>query len=124
MLENDYGYIVSIASVMAFQNVPKLTDYSASKAAALSFAEGLRYELRQAKKTGITVTCVCPYHIRTELFKGIKSALPFLLRSLSPEEVAQRTITAMTEGQFVVIMPKAFYLAVFLKAYVDVPLYL
>ena len=70
MLDNNYGYIVSIASVMAFQGVPKLSDYSASKAAALSFAESLRYELRQEKKTGITVTCICPYHIRTELFKG------------------------------------------------------
>ena len=70
MLENNYGYIVAIASVLSFQGVPKLSDYCASKAATLSFMETLRYELRQAMKTGITVTAICPYHIRTELFKG------------------------------------------------------
>ena len=114
-MEKNYGYIVSVASMMAFRGVPKLADYSASKAAAFSFMESLRYELRQEKKTGIVTTCVCPYHIRTELFKGIKSRFPVLMRSLSPEEVAQRTVTAMAEKQFVVVLPKIFYLAIFLK---------
>ena len=70
MIENDYGYIVSIASVVAFGGLSGLTEYSASKSAAFTFAEALRHELRAAKKTGITVTCVCPYHIRTGMFKG------------------------------------------------------
>lgn len=115
MIDNNYGYIVSIASVLAFQGVPKLSDYTASKAAALSFMESLRYELRQDKKTGITLTCVCPYHIRTELFKGVTTRFPSLMRSLSPEEVAQRTLSAMADRQFVVILPRIFYLALFLK---------
>ena len=71
MKEKNHGYIVSIASVLAFQGVPKLTDYCASKAAALMLMESLRYELRSDGKTGIVVTAICPYHIRTELFKGI-----------------------------------------------------
>jgi all-trans-retinol dehydrogenase (NAD+) len=117
MVDNNYGYIVSIASVMAFQGVPKLSDYSASKAAALSFAESLRYELRQEKKTGITVTCICPYHIRTELFKGVTTRFPSLMRTLTPEEVARRTVTAMADKQFIVVLPKIFYLAMFLKGF-------
>lgn len=116
MLENNYGHIVSICSVLSFQGLPKLSDYSASKAAALSFGESLRYELRQANKTGINVTCVCPYHIRTGLFKGIKLNFPWILRSLTPEEVAQRTIRAMSDRQFVVVLPKLFYWAASLKA--------
>ena len=70
MMEKNSGYIVSIASVMAFQGVPKLSDYSASKAAAVLFAESLRYELKRQGKTGILVTTICPYHIRTQLFQG------------------------------------------------------
>ena len=70
MMEKNHGYIVSIASVLSFQGLPKLSDYAASKAAALSFMESLRYELKMANKTGITLTTICPYHIRTELFKG------------------------------------------------------
>ena len=70
MREKNQGHIVSIASVMAFQGVPKLCDYSASKAAALSFAETLRYELKREGKNGVAITAICPYHIQTQLFKG------------------------------------------------------
>ena len=41
------------------------------------------------------------------------------MRPLSPEEVAARTLQAMAERQFLVILPKSFYLASFLKAYVQ-----
>ena len=84
MIENDYGYIVSIASVVAFGGIPGLSAYSASKSAAYTFAEALRNELRAAKKTGITVTCVCPYHIRTGMFSGKGSVLAKELKSGAP----------------------------------------
>jgi all-trans-retinol dehydrogenase (NAD+) len=116
MMKRNCGHIVSIASVMAFQGVPKLTDYSASKAAALSFAESLRYELRRQGKDGVHITAICPYHIRTELFKGVTTRFPMLMRSLSPDEVAARTLQAMAERQFIVVLPKTFFLAVFVKA--------
>ena len=70
MIKNDYGYIVSLASIMAFAGTPGLTDYAASKSAAYIFADALRSELRAANKMGITVTCVCPFHIKTGMFKG------------------------------------------------------
>ena len=76
MLENNYGYIVSISSVMAFSGVAGLTDYCASKAAAFTFAEALRHELKAANKNGITVTCVCPYHMSTGMFAGVNSMSP------------------------------------------------
>ena len=45
-----------------------------------------------------------------------------LMRSLSPDEVAARTLQAMAERQFIVVLPKTFFLAVFVKAYVVVAL--
>ena len=117
MMENNYGYIVSISSVVAFGGVPGLTDYSSSKAAALSFAETLRHELKTAKKSGITVTCVCPYHMSTGMLPGVKANFPSILRTLKPEEVAERTLWAVIDRQFLVVLPKIFYLLIFLKRY-------
>jgi len=57
--------ILNIASVAAFQPVPYLTEYAATKAFVLSFSRGLWSELR---KDGITVTALCPYWTRTEFF--------------------------------------------------------
>ena len=115
MMENNYGYIVSISSVIAFGGVPGLSDYSSSKAAALTFTESLRYELKAAKKNGISVTCVCPYHMSTGMFAGVKSNFPSILRTLKPEEVAERTLWAVVDRQFLVVLPKIFYLVIALK---------
>ena len=51
------GYILNVASTAAYQAVPSLTLYAASKAFLLSFSRGLRYEL---KDSGISVTCLSP----------------------------------------------------------------
>ena len=53
---------------------------------------------------------------------GVTTRFPVLMRSLSPDEVAARTLQAMAERQFIVILPKTFYLALFAKAYVVVQL--
>ena len=57
--------ILNIASVAAFQPVPYLTEYAATKAFVLSFSRGLWTE---QKKNGITVTALCPYWTKTEFF--------------------------------------------------------
>jgi len=116
MMENNYGHIVSISSIVAFVGVPGLTDYSSSKAASLSFAETLRHELKAAKKNRITVTCVCPYHMSTGMLPGVKANFPSILPTLKPEEVAERTLWAVIDRQFLVVLPKIFYLLIFLKS--------
>lgn len=51
------SYILNIASAAAYQAVPGLTVYAASKSFLVSFSRGLRYELRN---THISVTVVSP----------------------------------------------------------------
>ncbi|GAA4027529.1 SDR family oxidoreductase [Hymenobacter glaciei] len=51
------SYVLNVASTAAYQAVPSLTLYAASKAFLLSFSRGLRYEL---KGTGISVSCLSP----------------------------------------------------------------
>jgi len=57
--------IINIASVAAYQPVPYINVYAASKAFVLHYSRGLNREL---KKRGITVTAVCPFWTKTEFF--------------------------------------------------------
>ncbi len=57
MLERKRGVILNVASTAAFQPVPYLTTYAATKAFVLSFTEALATE---CEGTGVFVTCLCP----------------------------------------------------------------
>lgn len=115
MLKYNYGYVVQISSIMAFQGIPRLGGYCASKAAAMSLSETLRWELKVMKKTGITVTCVCPYHINTEMFAGVTTNFSSLFKTLDAEYVVERILQAIDEKQFIVATPRIMYLLIFLK---------
>ncbi len=57
MVQRGGGRVLNVASVAAFQPVPTLASYAASKAYVLSLSESLAEELRG---TGVTVTTLCP----------------------------------------------------------------
>ncbi len=57
--------IINIASVAAYQPIPYIGVYGASKAFVLSYSRALSREL---KKKGITVTAVCPFWTKTAFF--------------------------------------------------------
>ena len=115
MLENNYGYVIQISSILAFGGISRLGDYCASKAAALSFSESLRQELKVQKKTGVTVTCFCPYLMNTEMFSGATTNFPFLFPVLDAGNMVERILQAMEEKQFIVASPRTMYLFIFLK---------
>lgn len=54
---NPKSYILNVASTAAYQAVPTLAVYSATKAFVLIFSRGLRMEL---KDSGVIVSCLCP----------------------------------------------------------------
>ena len=58
--------IVDFASVSGFNPVPYGTLYAATKAFILSYARGLNQEL---KPKNISITCVCPFWVRTKFFE-------------------------------------------------------
>jgi uncharacterized protein len=57
MVARGAGRILNVASVAAFQPIPSLASYAASKAYVLSLSESLAEELRG---TGVSVTALCP----------------------------------------------------------------
>ncbi|MBR4230636.1 MAG: SDR family NAD(P)-dependent oxidoreductase [Bacilli bacterium] len=57
--------IINFASVAAFQPVPYINVYAATKAYVLSFSRSLNVEL---KNEGIKVLAVCPFWTKTEFF--------------------------------------------------------
>ena len=59
------GKIINIASVAAFQPIPYINVYGATKAFVLSYSRALNRELN---KKGISVMAVCPFWTRTEFF--------------------------------------------------------
>lgn len=90
------AYILNIASSAAYQAVPYLSLYAASKALVLSFSRGLRYELR---KSPVSVTCVCPGATDTEFTvraqvgeKALKTAAKV---NMTPEQVGKAAVEAM-----------------------------
>jgi uncharacterized protein len=63
--------ILNVASIAAFQPIPMLATYAASKAYVLSLTESLSEEL---KDSGVTVTALCPGMTATAMLSKAASA--------------------------------------------------
>lgn len=94
--QQSQSYILNISSSAAYQAVPYLSLYAASKAMVLSFSRALRFELR---KTPVSVTCVCPgatdtgFNDRAQVGeKALKTAEKVMM---TPEKVSKAAVEAM-----------------------------
>ena len=67
MVERGDGRILNVASIAAFQPVPSLATYAATKAYVLSLTESLSEEL---VGTGVTATALCPGVTATNMVSG------------------------------------------------------
>jgi short-subunit dehydrogenase len=98
------AYILNVASSAAYQAVPYLSAYAASKSFVLQFSRGLHLEL---KGTPVSVTCVSPGATDTSFVdranigaKGLELAGKF---NMQPAEVARIAVNAMYKGKTEVI---------------------
>ena len=104
MIERGRGTVVTVASAAGLVGVAKQTDYSASKWAAIGFAESLRAEMAK-EHTGVTSLVVCPYYIATGMFEGVQTKFPLLLPIMKPEPVVEKFLNAIEAGREQLIMP-------------------
>jgi short-subunit dehydrogenase len=93
------GTLVGIASVAGFRGLPGAGAYSASKAAAISYLESLRVELRGS---GVRVVSINPGYIDTPMTRGNPYPMPFML---PPDQAARRMARAIERGARSVVIP-------------------
>ena len=108
MIERGHGHIVTIASAAGIAGTSRLTDYCASKFAAVGFDDSLRLELRRLGQP-IRTTVVCPYYVHTGMFEGVKTRFPLLLPIMQPDRVADRIVKAIEKKQQRLILPWFLY---------------
>ncbi|MEO6023687.1 MAG: SDR family oxidoreductase [Burkholderiales bacterium] len=93
------GKLVGIASVAGFRGLPGASAYSASKAAAISYLESLRVEMRGS---GVAVVTLCPGYIATPLTTNNPYPMPFIL---PVEKAAKKMIVAVDRTQKFTVIP-------------------
>ncbi|HVA64189.1 MAG TPA: SDR family NAD(P)-dependent oxidoreductase [Terriglobales bacterium] len=91
------GAVMQVASTAAFQPVPYMATYAATKAFVLHFSLGLHEELRRA---GIHVMALCPGPTQTNFFE-VAGLGP--RRGATAEAVARQALAGLKSGRAVVV---------------------
>ncbi len=94
--------VYQLGSLSAFQPVPYITTYAATKAFVLSFSRALNKEL---EKKGIKMIAVCPGWVRTEFFdRAVKDdTIKYYNKFFTSGEVVCRAVYDMFRGKDVSI---------------------
>jgi len=100
MQQRGSGGIINVSSISAFQPIPYLAAYSASKVFILHFSQALWAE---NKSTGVRILVVCPGPTKTDFFAkaeiDISSELMGAQTYETPEDVVKAALQALAAGQ-------------------------
>ena len=99
MRKRGSGTLAGIASVAGFRGLPGATAYSASKAGAISYLEGLRVEMRPK---GVRVVTVCPGFIATPMTAKNPYPMPFIIEA---EDAARRIVRVIDSSKSFAVIP-------------------
>ncbi len=97
------AYILNVSSTAAYQAVPTLSLYAATKSFVLSLSRGLRWEL---KGTTVSVSCLCPGPVTTGFIEranlqAVKEKSEKF--SMTPEAVAKAALKGLFAGKAEII---------------------
>ncbi|MEP5153039.1 SDR family NAD(P)-dependent oxidoreductase [Planktotalea sp.] len=96
------GDITLIGSLAGYRGLPAAIGYGASKAALISLAETMRFDLR---KSGVTVRIINPGFIKTRLTNKNDFSMPQLM---SADVAANHVMKAMERTRFRTDFPRPF----------------
>ena len=99
MVARGSGRLVGIASVSGIRGLPGHGGYCSSKAAAISYCESLRVELRAS---GVKVVTLSPGYVDTPLSRGNPYRMPFLMPA---DAFANQAFDAIERGVSYRVIP-------------------
>lgn len=99
-IERGSGRFVITASAAGLLNQIGSASYSATKHAAVGFAEAIGIE---HKADGISSHCICPQYVRTNMTKGAKFAEENKDGLLEPSDVANALKASIQDDHFLVL---------------------
>ena len=100
MVERGHGDVLIVSSVAAFQAVPFISTYAATKAFDLLFAEGIAEEVR---KFGVRVCALCPGSTTTEFQQVAQQPDRAFRMAETAEKVARVGLEGLAKGKTCVI---------------------
>jgi len=95
MVASGRGTIINVASLAAFQPMPRMATYAATKSYVLNFTSALWGEM---EGTGVRVVCICPGPTETSFFDNAGNA-DVMKQRRSPEQVVVTTFNALRAGK-------------------------
>jgi NAD(P)-dependent dehydrogenase (short-subunit alcohol dehydrogenase family) len=112
MLSQNKGHVVTMASLASYVALPTSVDYSATKAGALAFHEGLACEIKHLYKApGVMTTIVQPDFVKTQMTKAywaeVEAAGGLLLTVDQVVDPVLRQIFSRRGGQIIVPQSRA-----------------
>ncbi len=101
-LERGRGHLLVTVSAAGLLTMLGAAAYSATKHAALAFAEWLSITYGDR---GITVQALCPQGVRTAMLDQSGSAASLLLQddAIEPEQVADAAVGGLRDGRFLIL---------------------
>ena len=100
MLKKGDGGVINVASTAAFQPIPYLATYSATKAFVLGFSESLWGEYHER---GLTVLALCPGNTSTNFAEVANADVTKMTGAEPPETVVEEGLRAFLKGRNYVI---------------------
>jgi all-trans-retinol dehydrogenase (NAD+) len=120
MIERRRGHIVNMASAAGLVANPRMSVYCSSKWAVIGWSESLLLEMRSGR-TGVNVTTVMPYYIKTGMFAGVSSSS--LMPLMEPKDAARAIFDAIEKNRPRLRMPWQMYALPFLKGVLPTPIF-
>jgi 3-oxoacyl-[acyl-carrier protein] reductase len=107
LLASGEGDVLTLASVAGLRGLPLESVYCASKFAQVGFTRALDHELRER---GVRCTNICPGGVATDfaMGRGRTPDMPELATMMSPEDVAEVVVFALTRPRHFRILDMAF----------------
>lgn len=100
MIAANHGMVVTVASQAGYTVTPNMVDYSATKAAAIAFHEGLAAELvTRYQAPRVRTVLVTQGFTRTTLIKNLTPEDTWLNPLLYPETVAEDIVKQVLSGE-------------------------